>query len=115
VTEHKSDARGVDALRQLLPLSGRATQDRQARETGQADRSQADAFRAELLKQIALLDEQAEGFKAALATHVSRGDRAQVQRTQHDLRLRAVERTKLNRMLYALTRRFPLGQTQPVE
>ena len=81
----------------------------------QADRSQGDVFRAELLKQIALLDEQAAACKAALASYVKQGSRNQAQRLQHELRLCAVERRKLTNMLDALTRRFPLRQTQPIE
>ena len=87
----------------------------QAGQAREADGSQADVFRAELVKQIALLDEQAEVFQAALATYVKRGDRRQTERLKHELRLCACRAQKLSDMLYALTRRFPLGQTQPVE
>ena len=87
----------------------------QAGQAREADGSQADIFRAELVQQIALLDEQAEQCRAALATYVKRGSRSQVERLQRELRLCAVERRKLTNMLDALTRRFPLRQTQPVE
>ena len=81
----------------------------------QAEHSQADVFGAGLLEQIALLDEQAEAGRAALASCVKRGSSSQVGRLQQELRRCAVERRRCMNMLDALTRRFPFPQTQPVK
>lgn len=72
----------------------------------EADHRQADYFRAELGRQIELLDEQAQKIWTALERAGQRGDRPEVHRGQHALHAIAREHATIRQMLAALDQRF---------
>jgi len=67
----------------------------QAVATLDADRRQAEYFHDELDHQIELLNEQAEVFRAALATCLRRNELRHARHIQHELQRNALERRSI--------------------
>jgi len=77
-----------------------------------ADRRQAEYFHDELHHQIELLNEQAEVFRAALATCLRRNELRHARHIQHELQRNALERRNIIDMISALNRRFGRDETE---